>query len=105
MAQRLHAIPRAPSRPTRPRESNPALLSVEETARRLGVGLHTVRTWIADGSLSSTVVGISGRGRRVPACIGHQPMPNACVVCPDCGAPLLDDNHAPESAVVPKEAT
>lgn len=48
-----------------PREESP-LLSQEQAAKRLGVGKRTIRAWIADGTLFSIPVGISGRCRKIP---------------------------------------
>lgn len=67
MAVKLHAVPKAARKPRRARTTNPALLSADQAAHLLGVGVQTVRGWIADGRLYSTVVGVSGRVRRVPA--------------------------------------
>lgn len=67
MARRLYNVPAVQESPRRERVSNPALLSVEEAARQIGVGIRTARAWVANGTLYSTVVGVSGRVRRVPA--------------------------------------
>jgi excisionase family DNA binding protein len=67
MARRLYSVPVVQESSRREPVTNPALLSVEEAARQLGVGIRTARAWVADGTLYSTVVGVSGRVRRVPA--------------------------------------
>lgn len=66
MPRRLHPIPTlAPVAPRAP-VLNPALLTVAEAARQLGVGLATARAWVAAGTLYSIPVGVTGKIRRVP---------------------------------------
>jgi len=54
------AKPAAPAKPTK------LLLSLEDAARAMGIGISSLKGLIADGTVYSIPVGDTGKHRRVP---------------------------------------
>lgn len=64
--QRLIDLATPGKRPPPAREDRP-LLTMTEAARRLGIGLASLKARIADGTIDAIPVGTSGKHYRIPA--------------------------------------
>jgi hypothetical protein len=53
--------------PTPPAEEAPALLTVAQFARKVGVGIDTVYQWRKQGIIHTIPVGLTGRVQKIPA--------------------------------------
>ncbi|MDE2105291.1 MAG: helix-turn-helix domain-containing protein [Patescibacteria group bacterium] len=66
--RRLVALPGqdAPAR-LQPETDEPALLTVAQFARKVGVGIDTVYAWRKQGIIHTIPVGLTGRVQKIPA--------------------------------------